>query len=1465
MKRRSIILTAALALLVFLAIPMGMKGQSTKTEGFESATTSTTYNSTVTVNANQSDCGIGWSIYYGTVSTNGALVGSKSAQMRWYKSASSNYPYLKSTTAIDNLTNVAFKAKVGNTAVKMDVSYSTDGNSWTALATAVTFSNTNATDFSYSIPSGGKYIKIGVSSSSTASMGSYYALLIDNVVFTYSSNVNTYTVTYHANVTGVSDIEVEYNEGDDVTIAANTFTNPGYAFTEWNTEADGTGDSYSPGDIIQDIDEDIDLYAQWEVSTSTTGMIRFGSSTGHVKINAASVTGDDDINNEWTITTVGTTSFTQSSTYSQVGSGSSPATSITFTTTLPEEVEVTSMEVKFGGFSGTAGTITMKVGSQTIGTGSLNATNDVVVNSSSTATGDVLTVTVTSISKGVKCYYISYTYEEATPDPAVTTTTTITVPSDFNSDIHNGTSAGTLTATVAAGGTAISGATVTWESSNTSVATIDANGAVTLVAVGSTTITASYAGVEDQYRPSSDTYELTVIDSYAPGTQNNPYTVAQARAAIDANTGITGVYATGIVSAIPTAWSTQYNNITFNFVDNTGDTEFLQAYRCVSSSTADASQVQVGDIVVVYGNLKKYSSTYEFDAACQLVSLTHPAVAVEAPTFSPAAGTYTSAQTVTLNCETSGASIYYTTDGTEPDNNSTQYTTALTISTTTTIKAVAYDGTNYSNVTTATYHFCSADDPYTVTEALAFNEYPANGIYVTGIVSTAPTQAPTNNGELTYYISVDGQASNQLEVFKGKGLNQAAFTAQGDIQVGDIVTVYGNVVIYGTTNPIKEFAQGNYLVSFERPAQQYTLTVTPSANVEIYTFVGDDPTQEGQAGAFTTQVYNGTTVGISVSAEEGYILSLIVDGTDVTSQLDETGWYEFTMPAHNVTVTATASIAPVVTTNTYTLATSIESGKQYIIVGWADSKAYAMGYQKSNNRHAVEISVNGNTATATIADTQTNAYEFTITSLGQGFYSIEDATGSTGGYLYAAGSNANHLKTESTLSDNSRWEITVDSETGLASVSATNSNNRHIMRFNNGDKLFACYASASQHDVYLYVKDEPRTYPKPIAGWSNAEPGVSNFYLIASPIGDVAPTAVTIEGDATATMVSDSYDLYYFDHNRDLEWVNYKDANGNPGAFNLLESGKGYLYANLNDVTLVFTGTGRTSGTETIELAYVNEGDGYTIDLPGWNLLGNPFADNAYLVSDNSYRSFYTMGVNGNYLSVTGDVINAMEGIFVKANGTGESVTFTTTQLGRKSSTLALNLSNGRNLIDRAIVRFDGGDQLPKLQFRQGSTKVYIPVEGQDYAVVSSEEMGTMPVSFKAEENGSYNLSLNSENVSFAYLHLIDNLTGADVDLLQTPSYSFEAKTTDYSQRFKLVFATGDNSNEDNFAFFSNGSFVINNEGTAMLQVIDVTGRIVKSESINGCANVNVNAAPGVYMLRLVNGDNVKVQKVVVK
>lgn len=138
-------------------------------------------------------------------------------------------------------------------------------------------------------------------------------------------------------------------------------------------------------------------------------IITFG--TNDVKINSASVTGDDSEGNTWTITTVGTTSFTTNASYYQVGSGNKPATSITFTTTLAKNATIKDMSAKFGGFSGTAGTVTLKVGDTTIGSGSLNGSNDVTINATNkTTVGKVLTVTVTDISKGVKVYFIDVTY-----------------------------------------------------------------------------------------------------------------------------------------------------------------------------------------------------------------------------------------------------------------------------------------------------------------------------------------------------------------------------------------------------------------------------------------------------------------------------------------------------------------------------------------------------------------------------------------------------------------------------------------------------------------------------------------------------------------------------------------------------------------------------------------------------------------------------------------------------------------------------------------------------------------------------------------------------------------------------------------------------------------------------------------------------------------------------------------------
>ena len=176
-----------------------------------------------------------------------------------------------------------------------------------------------------------------------------------------------------------------------------------------------------------------------------------------------------------------------------------------------------------------------------------------------------------------------------------------------------------------------------------------------------------------------------------------------------------------------------------------------------------------------------------------------------------------------------------------------------------------------------------------------------------------------------------------------------------------------------------------------------------------------------------------------------------------------------------------------------------------------------------------------------------------------------------------------------------------------------------------------------------------------------------------------------------------------------------------------------------------------------------------------------------------------------------------------------------------------------------------------KFNLKPNGTKLFIKQGLQDYAVVYAEMQGEVPVNFKTAENGSYTLSVNHENTEMNYLHLIDNMTGADVDLLQTPEYTFEAKTDDYASRFRLVFSTDDENGAStgsaSFAFINNGNIIItDNVEDATLQVIDMMGRVIVSREGDVSGNISTNGmTAGVYVLRLISGENVKTQKIMIR
>ena len=378
------------------------------------------------------------------------------------------------------------------------------------------------------------------------------------------------------------------------------------------------------------------------------------------------------------------------------------------------------------------------------------------------------------------------------------------------------------------------------------------------------------------------------------------------------------------------------------------------------------------------------------------------------------------------------------------------------------------------------------------------------------------------------------------------------------------------------------------------------------------------------------------------------------------------------------------------------------------------------------------------------------------------------------------------------------------------------------------------------------------TAQKTVTPWTTNPAG--GWYFIASPVdGTLKPKDVdNMLTDETAEPYS--YDLYRLNG---TQWENYHAHNTNEQPF-YLQNGNGYLYANATGATLEFTGEIKTydPANNTVPVS------------EGWNLIGNPYTFDAY-----PNTSYYVMNSTQTGLDPqtkqSNNAVPPCTSIIVKA-GTSGTVAFSKEapvgQAGGGNLQIALAQTNtrGADRIDNAIVSFNEGDELSKFYFGESLANITIPQNGEDYSIVSAEAQGELPLNFKTNENGSYTLRFSSLNTEFSYLHLIDNLTGNDVDLLETPSYTFDARQTDYASRFKLVFVKDNADRGDDFAFISNGEIIVN--GTGTLQVFDVLGHeLFRKELSTLHSPLSTFHSPGVYVLRLVNGENVKNQKIIIK
>lgn len=147
-----------------------------------------------------------------------------------------------------------------------------------------------------------------------------------------------------------------------------------------------------------------------------------------------------------------------------------------------------------------------------------------------------------------------------------------------------------------------------------------------------------------------------------------------------------------------------------------------------STAQSAGNQLQYG-----YGIVNSY-------AAIKAIGGT-PIEKVATPTFNPASGSYTSPVSVSINCDTAGSTIRYTTNGTEPTTTSAVYSNPITVSQTTSIKAKAFKtGLTDSDVATALYTIAITPIDQVATPVIS----PSSGTYnseVTVSISCATTGA----------------------------------------------------------------------------------------------------------------------------------------------------------------------------------------------------------------------------------------------------------------------------------------------------------------------------------------------------------------------------------------------------------------------------------------------------------------------------------------------------------------------------------------------------------------------------------------------------------------------------------------------------------------------------------------------------------------------------------------------------
>ncbi len=323
----------------------------------------------------------------------------------------------------------------------------------------------------------------------------------------------------------------------------------------------------------------------------------------------------------------------------------------------------------------------------------------------------------------------------------------------------------------------------------------------------------------------------------APGSAEDPYTVAEAIYAIDNSGNVSDVYVAGIVSQVD-SYNSTYNSITYWISDDGTTTNQFEVYGGLSfdGGTAFSSKddIQVGDVVVVKGNITYYAknSVYEFSQNNHLVSQK-----LVAPTFYPAAGAVGSGTELTITDNHPGSTIYYTTDGSTPTTSSTAYNPSSkpTITAATTFKAIAVKTGDTND------NFVNSDDASASYTLLTPAETPvitlAGGTYS----STQSTTITCETAGATIYYTTDGTAPTT-----------SSTEYSGAISINESMTIKAIAAKDGMAN--SAVATATYTISIPAiNAANVNITCEDTEGSIAYTITNPD------GGALTAEITGGNS------------------------------------------------------------------------------------------------------------------------------------------------------------------------------------------------------------------------------------------------------------------------------------------------------------------------------------------------------------------------------------------------------------------------------------------------------------------------------------------------------------------------------------------------------------------------------------------------------------------------------